>query len=222
MNAANEFFVLDSSEVGGEEFKLAGARFFQAKPVNRGDAPRCPSCSRFTGALAWLPPYRAELECFGGRYPDVVFGGTPGILVSELFKHAYRQSGLRGINEFQPAEIVRITRRRKMEQKPKSYHVVEKEPPTVAVDFDSSVIETDGPICPECRLANGLRAVRGFVIDLNTWDGQDLFWVKGIASSIVVSAKFALVTEKQGLVGFSLVPVNEYVLDYGLGRVPRS
>jgi len=52
MNAANEFFVLDSSEVGGEEFKLAGARFFQAKPVNRGDAPRCPT---------HLPPPRGSL-----------------------------------------------------------------------------------------------------------------------------------------------------------------
>ena len=83
------FFVLeqfpDESQTG---FRTD---FLQTEDVNRGPAPRCPTCGGYTGMLAWLPPFRVELETWGNTVGDLALGNGADILVSERFHALYHE-----------------------------------------------------------------------------------------------------------------------------------
>lgn len=73
-----------------------------------GEFPKCPKCGGAIGMRRWLPPRRVHLKQ-ARDIGDLIFGAGGGdMLVSEKFKETFERSGLTGIKEFNPVEVVSI------------------------------------------------------------------------------------------------------------------
>ncbi len=105
------FFVLDDDLFGRCDTKFSGS-----KPVQTGDAPRCPTCGDIVGMRMWLPPYRGYLELHGGGFGDFVEASGYDFLVSERLAETFRAEGLTGLLGFHPVEVVGVRKRRKQAQ----------------------------------------------------------------------------------------------------------
>jgi hypothetical protein len=68
--------------------------------------------------LQTLPPIRVELETWGKRFGDLVFGVGNDVLVCERFRNEFLRSGLAGLSGFAPAEMVKVIARRGRIPKP--------------------------------------------------------------------------------------------------------
>lgn len=204
-------FVLEDDMFGSHDTK-----FSAIKPVHLGDAPYCPRCGRPVGMRTWLPPYRVDLELHGRALGDFVDGpGGNSFLISERMADAFRAEGLTGLLGFDPAEVVRVRRKRKG-PKPEAvpaYFVVTPYRSQSAVDVAHSRIRYDKPVtCPECR-SSGLDSIHGFVLEPGTWQGEDIFLARGLGGRIVVSQRFAEFVRRHELTNMKLIPSEECVSD---------
>ena len=61
--------------------------------------------------LKWLPPYRVELTTWGRGYGDFADVARE-MIVSERFIKSFMESGLKGLSEIAPVEVLKVTQRR--------------------------------------------------------------------------------------------------------------
>lgn len=182
------------------------------KPKNQGSAPVCPICGLYVGMLPWLPPYHAEIIVHGKKLGDVIYPGGSSLVVSERFRNAWENEGLRGINEFSPLERIRIRPGRLDKRTPVYFHIARRHFGT-RVDDEHSHIEYARPTsCPKCKGAD-VDIVRGFAIDESSWTGEDLFYAWGADSSIIVTDRVREMRDKYGLTNMNMTPVEEYLWD---------
>lgn len=205
------FFVLEDDMFGPHDTK-----FSAVKPVHLGNAPYCPQCGKPLGMRTWHPPYRVELELYGRALGDFVDGpGGNSFLISKRMADAFQAEELIGLLGFHPAEVVRVRRKRKS-PKPAAvpaYFVVTPCRGLGAVDVTHSRIRYDKPVtCPECR-SSGLDSVHGFVLEPGTWQGEDIFFARGLGGRIVVSQRFAEFAQRHELTNMKLTPSTECVSD---------
>ena len=207
----SRFFVLEDDMLG-----LHDTKFRDVMPINLGDAPLCPRCNSALGSLTWQPPYRVELEIHGQSPGDFVRGSGSSRLISEPMAEAFQAEGLTGLLGFHPVEVVRV--RKKHRSKGPSvgpcYLVVNVSFfGASAVDAGRSRLRYDKPItCPECRSA-GLESAHGFVLEQNTWQGEDVFRARGLPGIILVSERFAEFVKRHRFTNMKLIPTEEYVWD---------
>src|SRR5580693_2923927 len=100
-----KFYVLEDPDLvrdPGLKQSDAITDFSPLKPETLGEAPRCAACGKFTGMLPILPPIRVELELWGRRFGDIVFGPGNERLVTQRFRDAFLQAGLTGLSSFVP------------------------------------------------------------------------------------------------------------------------
>jgi hypothetical protein len=182
------------------------------KPENIGEAPRCPVCNEFVGMLPWLPPYHAEIVVHGKMLGDWVRRGMD-VLVSDRFRQAWQDAGLRGIEEFSPVERLRV-RPARLGRRPLSYYHIQPRHYGTQVDLEHSLIDYGGPVtCEKCK-AGSLDSVRGFAIDESSWTGEDLFVPWGLNGDIVVTDRVRQLRDEHGLTNMNMTPVEEYLLDF--------
>ena len=207
-------FVMESP--AGEEMQ---ADYYQVEPVNREPSPRCPRCGRRTGQMVWQPPYRAELELWGRNWSDICFGGASELLVSERFRHWYRDEVLTGMEGFDPVEITRVRRHKALLGPQPAYYVVTVPTGNAAIDQAASGLERkDGkldklPVCPLCRTGGLMLRIRRVILEADTWSGEDVFRARGL-SAIIVTSRFQQLAVESGILGALFVPASEYQVDY--------
>jgi hypothetical protein len=207
---ASRFFVLDEDMSG-----LYDTKFNKAEPVHRGDAPRCPQCNKVLGSLAWLAPYRVELELYGQDFGDFIQGPGSSILISERIAGQFQAEGLSGWLGFHPVEVVRVLRKRKgpMPAVVPGYVAVTACFGRAAVDVKRSRLRYNEPVeCSECRFA-GVDSIHGFVLEPGSWKGEDVFQARGIAGTLIGSERFGDFAIRHGLRNMKLIPIEEYVAD---------
>ncbi|WP_224369039.1 hypothetical protein [Hyalangium versicolor] len=163
----------------------------------------------------WLPPYRVELELHGQDLGDFTRGPGDEILISERFAQAFEVEGLTGLLGFHPVEVVRVRRKRKG-PKPSAvprYFVVSPCFGRGAVDEARSRLRRDKLVtCPECR-STGVDTIHGFTLEPGTWQGEDVFYPRGLQGDLVVSERFANFVKRHGLTNMKLIPAEEYICD---------
>lgn len=210
--AVHRFFCLDDDMYGTHD-----TQFSKVEPVNVGEAPECPKCGGVIGLLSWLPPYRVELELYGSALGDFVKGPGFQVLISERMAEAIRAAGLTGLLGFDPVEVVRVRRKRKS-AKPVDvprYFVVSPCFGRGAVDLSRSLLRRSRQLtCPEC-LNPGVDTIHGFTVEPGTWQGEDVFRVRGLTGRVVVTERFVQLVQRHGLTNMKLVPTEEYVWDPG-------
>ncbi len=199
----------------GEMWGAHDTRFRDTKPVNLGDAPRCPQCGDPTGMLPRLPPFRGELELYGETLGDFVEASGYDFLVSVRFSEAFRAEGLTGLLGFHPVEVLRVSRKGQG-SKPSivpHYCAVTACFGRGAVDEGRSRLRRAEPVtCPECRNP-GMESIHGFLLEAGTWHGEDVFRPRGCQGSILVSERFAEFVKRHGFTNMKLIPTEEYVWD---------
>jgi hypothetical protein len=183
-----QFYILEHPSDGHDD---ALTDFLSAPGTKRGDAPRCPKCGGFVGLLQTLPPIRVELETWGRRFGDLVFGGGNDVLVCERFKDAFLRSGLTGFFGFAPIEVVKvIARRGKLPKQMPNYFYAVPGRSRAAIDDRKSGLEYRRPwTCEECRIGYMARHHR-VVLEANTWSGEDVFVARGLPGTIIASERF--------------------------------
>ncbi len=204
------FFLLDEATWSSHDMDC-----HKVDPVNRGDAPNCPSCGETIGMLTWRPPYRVELVLYGRDFGDFVTCSGYDLLVSERFAEAFRAEGLTGLEGFYPAEVVKVRKKRRG-PKPSvvpHYFAVTACFAHAAVDLENSHIRYSDPItCSEC-LCSGVDAIHGFTLQPGTWRGEDIFRARGLQGRLIVSERFARFVAHHGFTNMQLAPTEEYVDD---------
>jgi len=215
--SVRRFFVLQEEASGHHDTRFS--------PVNAhlGDAPRCPRCGNARGARQWRPPYHAELELLGEDWGDFVSGPGGDLLVSKRFMEGFRAEGLVGLEGFHPIEVARTLRKRRgpMRSSAPPYFLAVAAFSAAAVDEARSQLHRPRPFtCDGCRLS-GLDAIHGFCLEEGAAGGEDVFRPRGLAGTLLASARFARWVERQGLTNMRLTPTEQYVWD-PLGRGPHG
>ncbi len=207
--ASPRFFVLEKDET----FSRYDADAETVDPVNLGDAPLCPRCGDPLGMLTWLPPYRAQLVRYGEELGDFIEASGNDLLLSERFAQAFREEGLTGLEGFHPVEVVRVRRARRL---PKHSHlpqyvVVRPCIGRAAVDLKRGTLQYAAPpTCEECR-SGDLDAVFGFTLEPGTWQGEDVFFARGLPGVVTVSERFERFVTRHGFTNMRLTPTERHV-----------
>lgn len=180
-----------------------------------GDAPRCPVCGKFLGMLPLLPPVRVELEAWGARWGDIVFGPGDQILISADLKRLFVEAALIGFSRFDAAEIVKAKRHKSAVGEPPDYHLASIQRSRAAVDESASgLIRQEAATCAECRLGGTIKRVRRIILQPDTWSGEDVFFARGLPGTIVVSGRFKRLCEEGNLANCSLVAAEKFGIDH--------
>jgi len=194
------------------------------EPENLADAPRCPRCGDFIGMLTSLPPHRVELELHGEELGDFI--RCPGYerLLSERLAESFRAEGLTGLEGFHPVEVVRVRCMRRRPLKPLTvprYYIVSPCFGRAMVDVVLNRVRVSKPpTCMECR-STGIDAIHGFVLEPDTWGGEDIFRPRGMQGDLVVSERFKDFVERHGFTNMRLTPTEQFVWDpSNLGPAP--
>ncbi len=187
------------------------------KPDLEGDAPTCPVCGTYAGAIEWLPPFRATLIASFGKLGDLTSRRCNSYLVSERFRQAWEERKLQGIAEFTPLERLRV-RPARLAKPGLTYYVITP-PRGPRVDFARSHIEYEGIMtCNYCQSVPGEKTVRGFTIEPASWNGEDMFRPWGMTGTLVVTDRVRQLRDDYDLKNVELTPVEEYVFprDHGV------
>jgi len=214
MGSEPRFFVLQT-----QRYTPYDTEFSTVEDQERLDAPRCPRCGDFVGMLIWLPPYRVKLGLHGEEPGDFIQsnGAGPDIIVSERFANAFRGAGLTGLHGFDPVEVMRVQRQRgSPKRKPftlQSYFAVTVTFGSALVNEARSHILRSRPFdCDYCR-AIGTDGVNSFILEPESWNGDDVFYPRGLVGTLVVSERFARLVTEHGLTNMDLIPTERYVWD---------
>src|ERR1700687_2752545 len=192
------FFVLKEPWAGTAEHERAMTVAIREEGFHVGEAPQCPRCGRFGGPLPWLPPYRIEMEAWGREFGDLIDTSGPELLLSERFCQIYERNDLVGLSGFEPVEIVRITRHRKLRGDPPRYFKANVASSQTTLDQAASGYERSegGAICPVCLFPKGaiIKRWKKVVIRPETWQGEDIFIPRG-GGGLITSNHFKEVCE---------------------------
>lgn len=209
------FFILEEPKAGSSQDKAHGTRALKEEGFNVGSAPRCPVCGEVIGLLRWLPPFRVELETWGKEFGDVMQTGDE-LVVSERFKEIYTKGNLTGLLGFEPVEVIKVKRHRKLVREPPRYYMAEVVRSETTVDVAASGKEWDGgeeecPVCFHRRNGTFLRQKR-VVIKSGTWTGHDIFHARG-GARFVASNRMKDICEANGIKNVVWIPAGEYEVD---------
>ncbi len=200
--------------------ELFGRRWAYGLPVEptfHGPAETCPICGGYISSLEWLPPRRLHLSSADpAKWGDFVWGAGIGLVVSERFVKAYQQAGLVGIHEFGPVEVARVGKKRMGEVPdgvPNYYAVFKIERLGPAIDVKASNVryKNGQPECSFC-LFGGRQSIERLIIDLSTWQGEDVFVPRG-GTGMVVSERVHEIVEALRLTNVWLIPAENYGWD---------
>jgi len=212
-----KFYVLKPE--GGIRFGTKWAYYEEVDPVHivNEQWDRCPVCGGGVGMLKWLPPYRVKLSSAKPeKWGDFVWGPSVLLMVSERFKAIYEQEGLRGIEFFEPVEVVRVGTRKRGDlppDLPRYYMVKVIWDGANQDDVASKVVSKRAPKCSYCRVGGGLVRQEGIILEEGSWKGADLFWGRGTPGVILVSERFKEVVERYRLKNAWLIPAEKYAWD---------
>ncbi|WP_031498124.1 imm11 family protein [Bryobacter aggregatus] len=167
----------------------------------------CDKCGESIGKLRWQAPLQGSLV-FDRKPYDVAssIGGSFVILSAKAIA-AMDASGIQGAQERIPIHllpndgpVVKL-----------DYYMAEVAHWSAEVDPVASGFKwREEPTCPECRIADILLGYDRVAVVKNSWNGDDLFTLRGLMSVVVVSEKFVEVCRKFRLSVCSLVPTEQY------------
>jgi len=187
------FYVVNKNP-SGTGIELYRTDYYYDDSVPREPASRCAQCGAFISLLKRVPPYRVHLETWGIGFGDIAFW-MDAVLVSSRFRDTFESSGLRGLSEFLPVEVVSCRKHRKLHAEVPSYFRTMPNRGSAKIDPLASGInwgEPDKPRCDVCLNGQGvLKRWKSVVVDESTWNGDDIFYAYGIPGTLIVSSQFA-------------------------------
>jgi hypothetical protein len=212
INTGMQFYVLQPEAIATHQQARTDA--MTAYGTKYGDAPRCEGCGKFIGKRPWLPPHRVEIETWGRVFGDLAFPTASTILVSLRFKELWASQELSGLGNFEPVEVVKVVRRRKLLEEPPEYFTADVILSRAVVDNAASGIEMErAPTCSVCRLGDGIKRWKAIIIEPGTWGGEDIFLPRW-AGNLLVTSKFKDFCDANKITNAIFIPAEEYGHDF--------
>lgn len=202
------FFVLKNqrSENGGDV-----TDYLPVDGSATGDAKRCHLCGRFLEMLPLLPPLLVELEAWGARWGDVVFGPNDQLLISDKLKKLFAGSNLYGFVRFDNVDVVK-TRIHSFEiQGPPDYWLASIARSRAAIDeVASGLVRDEEATCNECRNGGIINRIERVMFQSDTWSGEDVFFAHGLPGTIFVSERFVQLCGTNCLANCSFIEAENF------------
>jgi hypothetical protein len=195
----------------------ADTYYYDATDENLVDAEQCPGCGKYISSLRQLPPYSVKIRYLGKIVGDIAFGPGYDILVSERLKTLFGEERMTGLKGFHPVTIVGVEgrTRRTRPPDPPAYYRVSVVRGQGIIDQEASGFEwEEPPTCDVCRRGEDLQRWKRIIIDPSTWSGEDVFYARGLASSVFCTARFKQFCETHQITNAILIPAEEYARDY--------
>jgi Protein of unknown function (Gmx_para_CXXCG) len=206
-----QFYELDQNPRG-----RADTCFAAEEGHNQGEAERCAACGDFNSMLKWLPPYQVELDLYGSQFGDLVFGPGDSLLVSQRFRQAYYEHGIRSLEGFDPVEVGLIRFKKRLSVLPEQpmYFRVAAMRGNAALDWTASGFEwVRPPNCPECQSGN-IKSWQRLVLETGTWSGEDIFRPRRLEGRLMVTQRFKEACERHGITNAVFTPAEEAGHDF--------
>lgn len=207
------FYVLKPS--GGKLFGTNWTYGEQAEPVKYGAADECPQCHGPVTMRKWLPPHFLRLSsAHPQRWGDLIWGTMSPFVVSSRFKQAYKTKGLEGVVRFGPAcKIVRLGNR-----KPQDLLVPLPEYHLVTIYWNGANLDDarSGALRTEVTCSfdrDSVRKLERIVLEPNSWQGADLFGVRGLPGLTLATDKFKRMVDDYSITNVMLIPIEKYGYD---------
>lgn len=190
--------------------------FLYVEPVRQGEAPKCPVCGNYVGMIPTLPPIRVELETWGDIFGDLAFGPGVEILVSGRFLALFKSSGLSGLIQIGPAEVVKLTSHRQLAAgEVPQYIGCRPVQSRAAIDELASALVRDGSWrCEACRVGGIVKRAKRIVLEPNSWSGEDIFTARGLPGTCLVSERFKNMCEQGGFSNCFFVEAQKFAFDF--------
>lgn len=188
-----------------------------ASQSSMGEAPQCPVCERYTGLLRWLPPFRVELEGHGTQWPDIGFGNTNDLLISQRAISDWSLGSLKGTQLLGPAIVAKTTWHGQRPARNATYQVVRAVLSSDAIDdLASGVHREDGPPCEVCRLSGVITRLDRIALESdNDVQGLDLYFIRGLPGVLLCSEILAERMSRSGALGARLIEAQEFSIRHG-------
>ena len=179
-----------------------------------GEAPQCPVCGRYTGVLRWHPPFRVELEGYGRHWPDVGFGNTNDLLISQRAIEDWNLTSLKGPELLGPVEVAKAKWHGTRPERAAAFQVVRAVLSSDAIDDGASGVDReDGPACEVCRLAGVITKLDRIVLESeNDVSRLDLHFIRGLPGVLMCSERLAERMRTSAVLGARLLPAAEFSL----------
>jgi hypothetical protein len=162
-----------------------------------------------------LAPFSVELHTWGDEFGDLALKSVgTDLLVSARFKALWEREGLVGLSGFEPVEVVKVKRRRKLPGKPPRYFKAAVVRSQAVVDEVASDVELEEPAtCPVCQLGSGIKRWKAIIIKAGTWSGEDIFLPRWVGD-LVVTNRFKDFCEANAVKNAVFIPAEEYGHDF--------
>jgi hypothetical protein len=187
-------FYVVNQKPSGREIERFRTDFHYEDSVKKIDAARCQKCNSYIGMREPVPPFRVRIETWGIGFGDFAFW-LDDFLVSKRFYDAYVSSGLRGLRDFSPTEVLSCRKHRKHSDEMPLYFRTIPSLGGAKIDLVKSGIdygELNQGRCDVCLSGPGvLKRWKSVVVDESTWNGDDIFYAYGLPGTLIVSSRFA-------------------------------
>lgn len=191
----------------GSEFN-----FYPAAGTAVGEAPKCALCGNFYGPLPSLPPIRGILRAEKTIY-DLSRAPGSDVLLSERCLRAFELQGIRGLTDPYPIEFVGIEGPYRVESIGR-YFIARLSWGAEVDRARSGLKTTEREACPSCGQAGLIEGHDRVAILGDTWNGQDLFTLKGLPGVVVVTDHVRKLCDELKLTVCGLVPAEECKIDF--------
>lgn len=206
------FFVLKPESSSKNAVALTDA--LMAKGSQTGDAPSCEACGKYIGMREWLPPFRVELETWGRSFGDLAFAGGRDLLASQRFVELWKAESLTGLRGFEPVEVVKVRKRRKLPGNLPQYYRVIGDYGGVTIDGKASGVEWENPLtCSVCGKGELLKRFKRIVVVPGSWTGKDVM-MPTCVPCYFVTERFKVFCEVHEIKNAVIIPAEEYSRDY--------
>lgn len=207
------FYIIQKPVSESESDRAYGTDCDKTDHVRYNDAIHCAKCLKPISMRQWLPPFEVELTTYGRQYADFL-ECISDMLVSDRFIEVYRNSELKGFDEFSPAQIVKLRHRTKKPAEPIP-HLFRVPVKMSMTTIDQVVSEYEwedcSKICP-CCLTGPLIRYKAQIVDQSTWDGLDVFKPRG-GKRILVSQRFVDTCQQHNLKMGDFIPSETFGYD---------
>ena len=181
------FYMIDISRFDDKQFAFGE----EVEPIVLGDCEYCPKCGKPISLMKWLNPMYVKLS--KPAYGDFVYGTFEFFLVSSRFKEQYDQSDLKGIQSFQRIDGIKVSRMKLHSPAPEEYYYITPVLSHMKIDNKRSRIkgQRNGFKCSVCN-PRGITndKIDGFTLVSDDWNGEDIFRVYELGSTVFMTQKF--------------------------------
>lgn len=191
----------------GACFCTDGSEFYfePDEPLSLGQPPKCDTCGVVYGMLPLIPPVKGTLVA-NKRLFDVASTVANELLLSRRSWDVFSNYDLKGIKAPIPIQLTRIDGPKRLQNLRCEYLLARVERWGAEIDRVGSGIQTtESTVCPTCGYAGIIQGYERIRILDESWNGSDLFTVKGLPM-LLATQRVVDICHEFGLAVCSLLP----------------